>query len=77
MTESRESNFAAVETKLSYSFGGEIKIGGNYVSVIRHDNQVFISGQILPVNSVWGSPQSALWRNFVRRSSAISLHNSQ
>ena len=46
MTESREANFAAVEADLSYSFGGEIKIGGNYVSVIRHDNQVFISGQI-------------------------------
>lgn len=46
MSESRDSNFAAVEAALSHSFAGEIKIGGNYVSVVRHDNQVFVSGQI-------------------------------
>ena len=46
MSQSRDFNFAAVEAALSYSFAGEIKIGGNYTSVIRHDNQVFISGQI-------------------------------
>ena len=46
MSESRESKFAAVEAALGYSFAGEIKIGGNYVSVVRHGNQVFVSGQI-------------------------------
>lgn len=51
MSQSRDFNFAAVETALSYSFAGEIKIGGNYASVIRHDNQVFISGQIPRVDN--------------------------
>ncbi len=46
MSESRESRFAAVEAALGYSFAGEIKIGGNYVSVVRHGDQVFVSGQI-------------------------------
>ncbi|MNY90631.1 Endoribonuclease L-PSP [compost metagenome] len=46
MSQSRDFNFAAVEAAISYSFAGEIKIGGNYASVVRHDNQVFISGQI-------------------------------
>jgi enamine deaminase RidA (YjgF/YER057c/UK114 family) len=46
MTESRESRFAAIEATLGHSFAGEIKIGGNYVSVVRHGDQVFISGQI-------------------------------
>lgn len=35
-----------MEAALSLSFSGEIKIGGNYVSVVRHDRQVFVSGQI-------------------------------
>lgn len=46
MSQSRDFNFVAVEAAISYSFAGEIKIGGNYASVVRHDNQVFISGQI-------------------------------
>jgi len=46
MSESRESRFAAVEAALGHSFAGEMKIGGNYVSVVRHGNQVFVSGQI-------------------------------
>ncbi|MDR3066913.1 MULTISPECIES: RidA family protein [Comamonas] len=46
MSMSRDDRFAAMEAALSLSFGGEIKIGGNYVSVIRHDNQVYVSGQI-------------------------------
>lgn len=46
MSQSRDFNFAAVEAAISYSFTGEIKIGGNYTSVVRPDNQVFISGQI-------------------------------
>ena len=46
MSESRESRFAAVEAALGYSFAGEIKIGGKYVSVVRHGDQVFVSGQV-------------------------------
>lgn len=46
MPGSRDSSFAAIEAALSYSFDGEIKIGGNYVSVVRDNNQVFVSGQI-------------------------------
>lgn len=46
MSETRASRFSVIETALGYSFDGEIKIGGNYVSVVRHGNQVFVSGQI-------------------------------
>jgi enamine deaminase RidA (YjgF/YER057c/UK114 family) len=46
MPESREARFATVEAALGYSFSGDIKIGGNYVSVVHHGNQVFVSGQI-------------------------------
>lgn len=51
MSQARDFNFAAVEAALSYSFAGELKIGGNYVSVVRHGNQVFISGQIPRVDN--------------------------
>lgn len=51
MSQSCDFNFAAVEAALSYSFAGELKIGGNYVSVVRHGNQVFISGQIPRVDN--------------------------
>ncbi|MBD9401948.1 RidA family protein [Comamonas sp. CMM02] len=51
MSQSRDFNFAAVEAALAYSFAGELKIGGNYVSVVRHGNQVFISGQIPRVDN--------------------------
>jgi enamine deaminase RidA (YjgF/YER057c/UK114 family) len=46
MPESREARFAAAEASLGYSFSGDIKIGGNYTSVVHHGNQVFVSGQI-------------------------------
>jgi enamine deaminase RidA (YjgF/YER057c/UK114 family) len=46
MEDSRDTRFAAVQAELGYSFDGEIKIGGNYVSVVRHGDQVFVSGQI-------------------------------
>jgi len=51
MPESRESKFAAVEAALGYSFSGEIKIGGNYVSVVRHGDLAFVSGQVPRVGS--------------------------
>jgi enamine deaminase RidA (YjgF/YER057c/UK114 family) len=44
--QNRQTRFNDIATSLGYSFEGEIKIGGNYVSTTRHDNQIFISGQI-------------------------------
>lgn len=32
--------------QLGYDFDGEIKIGGNYVPLVRHEDQIYISGQI-------------------------------
>lgn len=46
MSESREARFAAMEAALGYSFAGEIRIGGHYVPVVRHGDQVFVSGQV-------------------------------
>ena len=46
MGDSRDTRFAAVQAELGYSFDGEIKIGGNYVPVVQHGDQVFVSGQI-------------------------------
>ena len=51
MSQSPGSRFAAREEALGFSFSGEIKIGGNYVSVVRHGSQVFVSGQIPRVGS--------------------------
>lgn len=46
MEDSRNTRFAAIQAELGYSFDGEIKIGGNYVPVVQHGDQVFVSGQI-------------------------------
>jgi len=46
MTDTRAARFTALEHSLGHSFAGEIKIGGNYVSTVRHGDQVFVSGQI-------------------------------
>ncbi|WP_431096044.1 RidA family protein [Polaromonas aquatica] len=46
MEDSRSTRFAAIQAELGYSFDGEIKIGGNYVPVVQHGDQVFVSGQI-------------------------------
>lgn len=51
MEDSRDTRFAAVQAELGYSFDGEIKIGGNYVPVVQHGDQVFVSGQIPRVGS--------------------------
>jgi enamine deaminase RidA (YjgF/YER057c/UK114 family) len=32
--------------QLGHDFDGEIKIGGNYVPLVRHEDQIYISGQI-------------------------------
>lgn len=46
MKSDRESKFNEVAIALDYSFDGEIKIGGNYTSVVQHGNAVYVSGQI-------------------------------
>lgn len=46
MEDSRETRFAAAAAALGYNFDGEIKIGGNYVPVVQHGDQVYVSGQI-------------------------------
>lgn len=46
MDDSRAARFDAAARALGYDFDGEIKIGGNYVPVVRHGNEIYISGQI-------------------------------
>jgi enamine deaminase RidA (YjgF/YER057c/UK114 family) len=43
---SADQRFNLVATQLGYSFDGEIKIGGNYVPLVRHNDEIYISGQI-------------------------------
>lgn len=47
----REEKFQAVAAELGHSFEGEIKIGGNCTSVVRHGDQAYVSGQIPRVGS--------------------------
>jgi enamine deaminase RidA (YjgF/YER057c/UK114 family) len=46
MEDSRDARFAAQEAALGYRFDGELKIGGNYVSTVRHGDVVYVSGQV-------------------------------
>ena len=48
---SRKSRFQSIADELGYSFEGEIKIGGNYTSVVRHGDTAYVSGQIPRVGS--------------------------
>lgn len=43
---SRSALFNQVASELGYDFNGEIKVGGNYVPILKHDNLIYISGQI-------------------------------
>ena len=43
---SADARFQQAAEKLGYDFDGEIKIGGNYVPLIRHGDDIYISGQI-------------------------------
>lgn len=43
---SRSELFNQVASELGYDFNGEIKVGGNYVPILKHDNLIYISGQI-------------------------------
>lgn len=46
-----DSRFTQAAASLGYSFDGEIKVGGNYVSVARDGNVVYVSGQVPRVGS--------------------------
>lgn len=43
---SADLRFNLIAEQLGYSFDGEIKIGGNYAPLIRHNDEIYISGQI-------------------------------
>ncbi len=43
---SADQRFNLIAEQLGYSFDGEIKIGGNYVPVVRHNDEIYVSGQI-------------------------------
>jgi enamine deaminase RidA (YjgF/YER057c/UK114 family) len=43
---SRDARFEEQAQALGYSFDGEIKIGGNYVPLVRDGHHVYLSGQI-------------------------------
>jgi enamine deaminase RidA (YjgF/YER057c/UK114 family) len=43
---SRDERFNEAAARLGHAFDGEIKIGGNYVPLVRHADLVYVSGQI-------------------------------
>jgi enamine deaminase RidA (YjgF/YER057c/UK114 family) len=43
---SRDSEFTKAAAVLGYSFDGEIKVGGNYLPVVRDGRYVYVAGQI-------------------------------
>lgn len=48
---SRDERFTEEARRMGYSFEGEIRIGGNYVPLIREGNTLHVSGQIPRVGS--------------------------
>ncbi|MCJ0765265.1 RidA family protein [Variovorax terrae] len=46
MQSSRQEQFNRIAAELGYSFEGEIRIGGRYVSVVAHERTVYVSGQL-------------------------------
>ena len=42
----RDARFQEAARALGYSFDGEIKIGGNYVALVRDGDTIYISGQV-------------------------------
>jgi enamine deaminase RidA (YjgF/YER057c/UK114 family) len=51
MESTRQSRFNDMAHALGYSFEGEIKIGGNYVSTVLNGNEIYVSGQVPRVGS--------------------------
>jgi enamine deaminase RidA (YjgF/YER057c/UK114 family) len=48
---SRDERFKKEAADLGYNFDGEIKIGGNYVPLVRDGNHIYVSGQIPRVDN--------------------------
>ncbi len=46
MTFSRDAAFHSMAQTMGYNFDGELKIGGNYLPVVRHGNTLYLSGQV-------------------------------
>jgi enamine deaminase RidA (YjgF/YER057c/UK114 family) len=46
-----DTNFQAEADALGYSFDGEIKVGGNYASVVQDGYHFYVSGQVPRVGS--------------------------
>ncbi|MEN3297116.1 MAG: hypothetical protein V7642_6369 [Burkholderiales bacterium] len=46
MNRSRDELFQQVAKELGHSFEGEIRIGGNYVSIVENGGEAYISGQV-------------------------------
>jgi enamine deaminase RidA (YjgF/YER057c/UK114 family) len=46
MDRSRDELFQQVAKELGHSFEGEMRIGGNYVSLVENGSEVYISGQV-------------------------------
>ena len=49
---SRDARFEEQAQALGYRFDGEIKIGGNYVPLVRDGHHIYLSGQIPRVGDV-------------------------
>jgi enamine deaminase RidA (YjgF/YER057c/UK114 family) len=48
---SADSRFTESAAALGYSFDGELKVGGNYVPLLRDGHVVYVSGQVPRVGS--------------------------
>ena len=51
---SRDARFEEQAQALGYRFDGEIKIGGNYVPLVRDGHHIYLSGQIPRVGDTVG-----------------------
>jgi enamine deaminase RidA (YjgF/YER057c/UK114 family) len=47
----RNKVFQDIASELGHSFDGEIKVGGNYISVVVHNGLAYVSGQVPRVGS--------------------------
>ena len=50
--DSAETRVAAAAAELGHDFSGPLKIGGDYLSAVRHGELVYVSGQIPRVGDV-------------------------
>lgn len=51
MSQTADAKFLKQAQLLGYSFEGDIKIGGNYVPLVRDGNHIYVSGQIPRVDN--------------------------